>query len=279
MVHAAVIGLFFAVAPAGTPGVEGTYEIGGRFAFQDAVAHRTTDWEGRKVVVVLVDRPLDRAALSRTLDVEGAVAAAKEVGSWAQLEFGEDGTWKGAQYQLRHEGGSASGTKYDGSLAASMKATIEGGRVTGRVRATFDEGHAVDLTLALPITEAPAGTALPADGGEPGQAVRACADAFARKVLPDLQRLCEAGLGELIASAIRQKESDPWTRSWAGECQVAAVSSLTVQDGVVAGDQARVRATGGWDDERRCAGDVFLRRENGAWRVSASRLALTTETP
>lgn len=276
MVHAAVLGLFL-VAPAGGPGVEGTYDIGGRFAFKDAVAHRTADWEGRKVVVVLFDRPIDRAALTRSLDVEGVVAAAKEEGSWAQLEFGEDGTWKMAQHQLRYQGGSSSGTKFDGAFAATMKATIEGGRVTGKVRAAFEEGYAVDLTLALPITEPPAGTALPADGGEPGRAVRACAAAFASKALPDVQRLCEARLGEFIASAIAQKESDPWTRSWAGECQVAAVSNLAVQDGVVAGDQARVRASGGWDDDRKCGGDVFLARENGAWRVSASRLVLTME--
>lgn len=273
MVHAGVVILgLLALAPAGTPGATGTYAIGGPLAFQDAVAFRTTDWDGPKIAVVLLERPLDRAALARTLDVEGLIAAAQEEGSWAQLDFAEDGTWKKARHHLRIQGGSSSGTKFDGAHAATMKATVAGGRVSGRVRASFGGGDAVDLTLALPITAPPAGTALPADGGEPGQAVRKCAAAHAGKSLADVQRLCQPSYGELVASAIRQKESDPWSRSWAGECQVAAVSALAVAGGVTAGDEARVRASGGWDDDQPCAGDVFLRRENGVWRVSASRL-------
>jgi hypothetical protein len=279
MIHAGIVVALFALAPSGTPGATGTYAIGGAFAFQDAVAFRTADWDGAKVAVLLLDRPLDRAALARTLDVEGVLEAAKEAGSWAQLDFAEDGTWKQARHQLRHASGSSSGMKYDGAFASTMKATIGGGRVSGRVRADFGGGDAVDLTLALPITEPPAASALPADGGEPGQALRACSAAFARKALAEVQRLCEPSLGERIGAAVRQEESDPWSHSWAGECQVAAVSGLTVESGASAGDAAKIHASGGWDEEYRCVGDVFLRRENGAWRVSASRLARTARTP
>jgi hypothetical protein len=280
MIHAGIVVLgLLAQSAGGGPGATGKYAIGGAFAFQDAVAFRTTDWDGPKVAVLLLDRPLDRAALARTLDVEGVVEAAKEAGSWAQLEFAEDGTWKQARHQLRHAGGFTSGTKYDGAFASTMKATIGGGRVSGRVRADFGGGDALDLTLALPITAPPPTTALPADGGEPGQALRACSAAFARKALPEVQRLCAPSLGDLIGAAIRQKESDPWSHSWAGECQVAAVTGLTLQGGVVAGDEAKIRASGGWDEDYQCVGDVFLRREQGAWRVSQSRLARTARTP
>lgn len=279
MIHAGIVVALFALAPAGAPGATGTYAIGGPFAFQDAIAFRAADWDGAKVVVLLLDRPLDRAALGRTLDVEGVLEAAKEAGSWAQLDFAEDGTWKMSRHQFRSEGRSSGGSKFDGSVASTMKATIGGGRVSGRVRADFGAGDAVDLTLALPITGPPATTALPADGGEPGQALRACSAAFARKALPEVQRLCAPRLGESISAAVRQKESDPWSHSWAGECEVAAVSSLAVESGASAGDEARVRASGGWDEEYQCVGDVFLRRENGAWRVSASRLARTPRTP
>jgi hypothetical protein len=280
MIHAALVVLgALALAPAGAPGAAGTYAIGGPLAFQDAVAFRTTDWDGPKVAVLLLERPLDRAALARTLDVEGVLEAAKEEGSWAQLDFAEDGTWKQARHQLRHASGSSSGTKYDGAFASTMKATIAGGRVSGRVRADFGAGDAVDLTLALPIAAPPATTALPAEGGEPGLAVRACAAAYGRKALPDVLRLCQPSLGDLVGAAIRQKDADPWSRSWAGECQVAAVSELTLTGGAAAGDEARVSAEGGWDEDYRCVGDVFLRRESGAWRVTASRLARTARTP
>jgi hypothetical protein len=276
------LGLIFADTPGSAPPVKGTYTIGGPFVFQDAVAHRKTDWDGPKVVVVLFAQPVDHAALARTLDVDGAVEAAKEAGSWAELEFAEDGTWKMARYSMRSAGGSSGGSKYDPHFAATMKATIQGGRVTGRVHGAFDPDYAIDLTLALPITDPPAGNALPADGGEPGRALRACAAAFAKKNLPDVERLCASNLGGIITSAIRMKADgvdmpDPWTPAGAGQCEVAAVSGLTLGNGVVAGDEAKIKVSGGSDEGRRCEGDVILRRENGAWRVAASRLELMAQ--
>jgi hypothetical protein len=279
----AALGLIFAVAPASTPGVQGTFAIeGAPFAFQDAVAYRKTDWDGPRIVVLLLEKPCDHAALARTLDVVGLVEAAKEAGSWAALEFTEDGRWTYERHVLRIQGGSSSGSKYDHALAATMKATVQGGSLSGRVRADFGAGSVVDLTLALKVAEPPAASPLPADGGEPGQALRGCSAAFAKRNLADLQRLCSSNLGDIVSSSIRMKAQgmqtdDPWTPVGAGECEVAAVSSLSVGAGVTAGDEARIRASGGWDKERRCAGDVFLRRENGAWRVSASRLAIAEQ--
>jgi hypothetical protein len=269
-----------ASASADVPAAKGQYVVGGTpLEFQDAVAIHRTDWEGAKIVVVLLQKPLDRAVLAGTLDVEGVVEAAKDGTSWAELEFAPDGAWMKARHNLRSGSSTSSGSRSDSSVA-TMKATIREGRVTGHVRAAFAAEQAIDLTLALPIAEPAAGTALPADGGEPGKALRACNGAFASKKLADLQRLCAPTAGEYIESAVRMKEQgisqdDPWRRDAAGECEVAAVASLTLESGVLAGDQARIRASGGWDGDRKCAGDVFLRRENGKWRVATSRLALT----
>ena len=282
MAHAvAALGFILALAPAaGTPPATGTYVIDGApFAFQDAVAFRKADWEGPGVAVVLLEKPLDHAALAQTLDVEGTVEAAKESASWVQLDFKEDGTWRKARYNVRSAHGASSGSKFDGAFASTMKAQVHDGRVAGRVRAAFAPDFAIDLTLAVPVAEPPAGTALPADGGAPGLGLRACSAAFAKHSLPDLQRACSANLGDIVSSSLRMKSEgtqvdDPWAPAGAGECEVAAVSSLAIDGGVMLGDQARVHVTGGWTEGRRCAGDVFLRRENGAWRVSASRLQL-----
>ena len=62
-----------------------------------------------------------------------------------------------------------------------------------------------------------------------------------------------------------------------GECNAAAVSSLVVESGVVRGDEARVEASGGWTEDRRCSGSVYLRREDGRWRVARGALVLVTE--
>jgi hypothetical protein len=285
MIPIVLSALLLAAAAPPASGVKGTYTIGGEaLPMQDAVAFRRTDWEGPKVVVLLLEKPVDHAALGRALDIEGRVEAAKNDGSWAELEFREDGTWTKASYSLQRNGGSSSGSKFDSALAATMKARIANGSVGGRVHAAFGEQDGVDLTLSVPIVVPVAGAALPADGGDPARAVLACNAAFAAKKMADVRRWCDAFLGDVIDSSIRMKEegtaTDPWSPGSIGECPVAALTGLALTNGVAAGDEARLDARGAWtkdDQPRTCAGPVFLRRENGAWRLSAARLETVSE--
>ena len=62
-----------ASASADAPAAKGKYTLGGSaLEFQDAVAIHRTDWEGAKVVVVLLQKPLDRAVLNAFAVVGGA---------------------------------------------------------------------------------------------------------------------------------------------------------------------------------------------------------------
>lgn len=270
-----------ALAPAhAASGGTGTYTLGPGMVFQvaDAVAFHRHTWEGDRIVVLLAAEPLDHAAGTATLDPDGTATRHHDEASWIELELDPDGNWTGTRYGLRYEGGGVGGSRYDPEGAQAMKATVEASRVSGRLRADFTDGSSVDLTLAAPLL-VPTGDPLPAGGGEPGAAVRACNTAFAAKDLAGVQRSCEPMTADIIDSAVRMRAEgfdmeDPWSPAGATECEVAAVAGLTVGGGVMRGDEARVEAAGAWTEDRRCSGSVHLRRADGRWRVSRSALAL-----
>ena len=285
--YAAALTLLLALPAGGpahaAPGAQGTYALDASTTFQvaDAVAFHRRGWDGERVIVLLSQTPLDPADWNATLDVAGAADRFKDEASWIELELQPDGTWAGTSFALRYDGGMSSGSRYDPGFEGSMKATVGEDRVGGRLQATFEDGAAVDLTLAAPVL-APSGDPLPAGGGDAGKALAACGAAFAARDLAAVRRACEAQTADIIDSALRMRADgyemeDPWTPAGVSECDVAAVTGLVVDGGVVRGDEARVEAAGGWTEERRCSGSVYLRREDGRWRVARSALVLVTE--
>ena len=273
-----------AAAPATAEGgATGTYALSPEtvLTIVDAVAFRRLAWDGEQVVVLLATAPLDRAKWSATLDPAGLAEAYEDEETWVELEYQPDGTWTASRYGLRYEGGYTSGMSFEPAAAEGMKAVVGDDRVDGKLRASFGDGGAVDLTVAAPLLT-PGGEALPADGGEAGAAARACNAAFAARDLPAVERSCEEHTAGVIDSALRMRGEgfemeDPWTPAGASECTVAALSGLVVTGGVARGDEARLEASGGWTDDQRCAGPVFLRREGGRWRVTRSALALVQQ--
>jgi hypothetical protein len=264
-------------------GATGSYGLAADtvFTVADAVAYRGRSWEGERIMVLLAGEPLDAAAWSAALDVAGVADRYKDESSYVELELQPDGTWAGTSFALRYDGGMSSGSSYESEFEGSMQAAVGAERVGGRLQAAFPDGARVDVTLDAPLL-APAGEALPDGGGEPAAAARACNAAFAARDLAAVRRACEADSGDIIDSAIRMRADgyeveDPWTQAGASECDVAAVSGLAVEGGVTRGDEARLQASGGWSEERRCAGEVYLRREDGRWRVSRSAMALVSE--
>ena len=273
-----------APAPAhAAPGAQGTYTLDASTTFQvaDAVAFHRREWDGERVIVLLSEAALDAADWNATLDVAGAAERFKDEASWIELELQPDGTWAGTSYALRWDGGMTSGSRYDPGFEGSMKASVGEGRVGGRLKATFEDGSVVDLTLAAPIV-VPSGDPLPAGGGDAAKALAACGAAYAARDLAGVRRACETQTADIIDSALRMRADgyemdDPWTPAGVGECNVAAVTGLAVEGGVTRGDEARVEAAGGWTEERRCSGSVYLRREDGRWRVERSALVLVSE--
>jgi hypothetical protein len=80
----------------------------------------------------------------------------------------------------------------EGTLRAELT-TNTPDRVAGRiftpapVKTLSDSTYSVDVTFSAPVARAPAGTALPAGGGEPGNALRAILAARQKKDWPSLK--------------------------------------------------------------------------------------------
>jgi hypothetical protein len=284
--------LLVALTPGGPlraadPPVKGAYLSHADTVFTpvEATAFRREDYDGKHVVVLLLAGKVSQPPIAGTLDVEAAVEARKEeAGSWIELAYREDGSWMKTRYFFKSGGGGSSGSSYSAEQAPQMKAVIVEGRVTGHVTAIPGPGEKLDFTLAVPIEEAAAGQPLPADGGEPAKALRACHAAYAAKKAA-LSSACSQRFIDEVTSALQMRAegiqgvSDPWTPG--GSCNAEKMPGLEIQGGVIAGEEARLQARGkvrtDEGQDRVCGGQVFLRRQNGAWRVSASRMDSVAE--
>lgn len=272
----------------GAPPVKGAYHFNSDSAFTpaDAVAFRREDGEGRRVVVLLLGSTANLPPLSGVLDVEAAAEARKTAaGSWMELIYRENGEWVKTNYTFNRGPASGAGSSYSREQAPMMKVAIRSGRVTGRLLVTSRAGQRLDFTLDVPIEDSAAGKPLPADGGEPAKSLRACHAAYAAKKEADLASACSRRLNEVVTSALRMRAEridvpDPWTPDGVDTCSAEAIARLEILGGVTAGDEARLAARGKIlreGQERICRGHVFLRREEGAWRVSASRMDYVPE--
>ncbi len=267
----------------GSPPVKGAYHFSSDSAFTpaDAVAFRREDGEGKQVVVLLLESKTNLPPLSGVLDVEAAAEARKKAsGSWMELIYRDNGDWVKTRYTFNRGPASGAGSSYSAEQAPMMKVAIRSGRVTGRLLVTSRAGQRLDFTLDVPIEDSAAGKPLPPDGGEPAKALRACHAAYAAKKEADLASACSRRLNDVVTSALRMKAqgvevSDPWAPDGVDTCSAEAITGLEILGGVTAGDEARLAARGKIlreGQEQICRGHVFLRREDGAWRVSASRM-------
>ena len=263
--------------------MKGAYHFSSDSAFTpaDAVAFRREDGEGKRVVVLILESKANLPPLSGVLDVEAAVEARKKAaGSWMELIYRENGDWVKTRYTFNRGPASGAGSSYSAEQAPMMKVAIRSGRVTGRLLVTSRAGQRLDFTLDVPVADSVAGSPLPADGGEPARALRACHAAYAAKKEADLASACSRRLNDVVTSALRMKAQgmdvpDPWAPDGVDTCSAEAISGLEILGGVTAGDEARLAARGKIlreGQEQICRGHVFLRREDGTWRVSASRM-------
>ena len=151
------------------------------------------DARKRVVEVILTDVPVDAAAAVAELDPHMAVVnqPALQDQNYIVLVVRPDGdvsmnaTYSERMVQFIDMTG-------EGSLKAELT-TNTPARVVGRVLTpkpvkTQDESWTVDVKFAADVTRASAGTKLPADGGEPGKALKALMSSVARKNWEGIKR-------------------------------------------------------------------------------------------
>jgi len=186
-------------APAVAGEASGEFKAGSRAPIRPkfAAAYETRDQrDPRKhiVEVVLSEAPVDAAAAAADLDPhmnvinQPALMDHNYILLWVRPDgdVSMNATYGERMVQFVDMTGSM------GSLEAKMTASGPD-RVAGRVWSpkpvkTQDESWTVDVKFSTDVVRAPAGTRLPADGGEPGKAFKALLAARSAKKLDAIQK-------------------------------------------------------------------------------------------
>lgn len=139
---------------------------GAAFTVADAVAYKTSDG----IEVAFLPTPFDRKAAAKDLKID-SFDLMRAGGARVALRVGADGSFNCIDYSTGEGGGSSCNSDYTRALTLTTRSAD---RVAGTFRLNAG-GDSADVTFDLPVesTVARGGTALPADGGEPGKAVLA----------------------------------------------------------------------------------------------------------
>lgn len=224
---------------------------GGTIAPTHAAAYLTRDPKDARVKiveVVLSDQPIDTAAAITTMnphtDVinQDALKGRDYVLLWVRSDgeismnatFGETMT----QYV------EVSGGALTASLTVNTLDRVAGRLFTPKPITVMDgASYTVDLTFAADVSRLPAGTALPAGGGDPGKALTAFVGAVEDKNWPAIQSgSSERALKVFAADYRTAAENADYThdmiQAWLPKAK------LTVTGGIVRGDIADLDVEG-----------------------------------
>jgi hypothetical protein len=227
----------------------------------------------------LSTKPIDRAPLDAALDPEALLEAQLEGVPGITLEFGKDGAWQGASYYLAS--GNGCGWCSDGRAAAASQVRVEGGALRGTMAvapASYMDGKGptINLKLDVRLPPAPATTALPAGGGDPGKALLGCVGAVQKKDPAAFKQHCAEEDVAKLANAEQGGSLDGfWEYGFYGK-NALKLKTAAVSGGRATADQAELLVEGKGDDGK-YKGKVYLRKVGGAWRFDHDKLSQVYE--
>jgi len=154
-----------------------------------AAAFETPDQrDARKMAieVVLSEEPIDAAAAAAQLDPhtnvinQSALRDHNYVLLWVRP--GNDVSMNATYSDTMTQFVETTGERMKAEMTANTPDKVAGRLVSTKALKTMDGSpYAIDLTFSTAVTRPPAGTKLPADGGEPGKAYKALHEAMAKK--------------------------------------------------------------------------------------------------
>lgn len=176
----------------------------------------------------------------------------------------EDGGYDG--HTVRFSSSSSSGGYSSGLEGSLVLSARDDGRIAGTLKLDDGSGLAADVRFDLPITKhgpiARPGTALPADGGEPGKALRAMVDATHAG---DLDAMIALSAPERRAGIEAAKASGEAARMLE-MAKIFTPKISRVLGGTTDGDRAWVDFEGS-EDGGVVKGSAELDRSDGKWYV------------
>jgi len=247
--------------------------------FVAACAYRVPDdtTPGAQVTeVLLATIPLDCAAANASFDpvdtLKQQISGRKP--AFVTVTVGKnterlDGGWESAEpYDTFGFGGQ--GTP---KVTVNTETRTEGRYASGGPQTFFDKTFEFDFSWAADVLGgALTGTSLPADGGEPGAAYRKYVAALAAGKIPPIRALLTKAEG---ASLLGDNDKD--AAAMLKFVKKVELKTATIDGGLLRDDTAALNVSGtNWDGDT-MRGRVIMRKEDGAWKVSARKLRVVFE--
>lgn len=260
-----VRGMVLVVAVAvSTPGlradVKGTVALKyAKFTVADAVAYKTGDG----LEVALLSAPFDRQAAAKDQKIDSFDVLRMFGVTAATLRIDADGAFNCVDSKSPEGGGSSCNSDYTPALKLTT-------RTADRVAGTFKlnvNGEKADVTFDLKVesTVARTGTALPADGGEPGRAVLAHYAAIEKNDFKALMATATPEQARMMAESEKAGEAKEMFKMM----RDMSPRKVRITGGTIDGDAALVDFEG-VEGGKPVKGTADVNRIAGKWYMAGS---------
>ncbi len=260
MVAGVVLGAMTAVAPAAFAQAKGTVALKrASFTVADAVAYKTDSG----IEVALLSTKFDRLGAAKDRKIDSFDIMRMSNVTAATLRIGADGSFNCIDF--KSDGGGGSSCNSDFTEALKLTA-----RTADRVAGTFKlnaGGEKADVTFDLKVESVatPAGTALPADGGEPGRAVMAHFAAIEKGDFKALMATAPPEQRKMMQEAEKSGEA----KEMFGMLRAMSPRKVKVTGGTVDGDSALVDYEG-VEGGKSVKGTADMVRMGGVWYLTGT---------
>ena len=229
------------------------------FTVADAVAYKTDDG----IEVALLSAPFDRKGAAKDQKIDGFDVMRMSSITAATLRIESDGSFNCIDSKSSEGGGSSCNSDYTAALRLTA-------RTADRVAGTFKlnaNGENADVTFDLKVESVAArtGTALPANGGEPGAAVMAHFGAIEKNDFKALMATAQPEQATMMAAAEKSGEA----KEMFAMMRAMSPRKVRVTGGTVDGDSALVDFEG-VEEGKPVKGTADVVRLAGRWFMTGS---------
>jgi hypothetical protein len=262
------LALLLLACTAAADDAHGTFQFGkAKFQIVDAMAWQRDGNDPKKPVTVVAaaDFKIDQHAVITALDHANALIAQivkAERGNFVIITLAPAGHCAifafldtGKQIDL--------GDSFAAKTTASTATRITGDCSTAKAEKTlFGDPYEFHLAYDLPITPIPKPSALPAGGGEPGQAFAALIGAIRANDWDGAHLHLRED--EVPKTKLTPSEAKEFFQGLA----LNYPKTVTVTGGQIKGDQAQLEIEGTKYDGGKIKGDIAMKKVDGNWRVA-----------
>jgi len=251
-----------AIAADSASGATGSFKSGEiLMEVKSAVAFRGKSLldDDRAIIVAISNAKMNSDTIADYVDrrraIEQRVVDPKTGVVW--LEFRPDGRFRGISYYF----GQGNGCAFcSGEVASTVK--LGDGRLAGTLT-DREKDRSFEVTLAAPIMSDEHGTALPADGGDPGQAYLRYHEALAKGDRATLRPLLSDDQQQFLNDAERHGQLSSALHAMA---ETHPTKAVRITGGYATAGKAIVLFVGDGPSTK-VAGEALLLKEGGTWRV------------